>query len=235
MSQLNEQWARNIISRFDPSFQPRWEVFDAFVEELANSSRRCLNIGSGIYEDPDFSLNFRLIIDTDIMYTVDTAHRKIPFVQSDLYHLPFQNDTFDVVLLRFVVEHLKHPQPAFQEIGRILSRKGKVVIITTNLISPFIWLAKLLPYGLRKLIMKKIYRVAEEDVFPTYHRLNTRRHIKKLEPHFTIRRWQYLQDANWNRRWLFVLLFAFHLKIKWLGLYALRSNFITVLEKSNSS
>jgi hypothetical protein len=90
----------------------------------------------------------------------------------------------------------------------------------------------LLPYGLRKFLIKKLYGVADDDVFPTYHRLNTQGVVKKLEPQFIIRKWRYLQDVNWNRRWLFAVLFAFHLKTKWLGLHILRSNFITVLEKS---
>jgi len=235
MARSNEEWARNIISRFDPSFQPRWEVFDTFVGELTDPSKRCLNIGSGVHEDPEFNFKFRLNLDVDILYPAVAAQRQIPFVQSDLYSLPFRDESFDIVLLRFVVEHLENPQRAFQEIGRVLTGEGKVLIITTNLKSPFIWLAKLLPFGLRKFIMKYIYGVADEDVFPTYHRLNSRRRVKKLEPYFRLHRWQYLQDANWNRRWLFVLLFAFHLKTKWLGLHVLRSNFIAILEKSNVS
>ena len=231
MKRSNEDWARHIISLFDPSFKPRWEVFDAYVEQLSGPSVRCLNIGSGIKEDPEYKSKFGLNIDTDILNPANSGTRQIPFVQADLYHLPFKDKSFDVILMRFVVEHLKNPQNAFHEVNRILTHRGKVVIITTNLLSPFIWMAKILPYGLRKYIMKKAYSVADEDVFPTYHRLNTRHGFKKIETLFTIRQWQYLQDANWNRRWLFIILFAFHLKTKWFGLYPLRSNFITVLEK----
>jgi SAM-dependent methyltransferase len=231
MSPQNEIWARKLIQRLDASYRPRWEVFDELVEIYSGVSQYCLNLGSGIREDPEYAFTFRYTIDSDIQMPLLQRPRRIPFICSDMYRLPFKNNSFDTVLLRFVVEHLEFPSEAFGEILRILKQDGKVIIITTNLFSPLIILGKLLPYPIRKYLMKLWYGVDDEDVFPTFHRINTRKSIKSLEPAFKVRKWIYHQDTNWNRKWLFLLLFIFHLKTKWLGLPFLRTNFLTVLEK----
>jgi SAM-dependent methyltransferase len=232
MSNQNEIWARKLIQRLDVSYRPRWELFDELVHNYSGKPKICLNLGSGIREETEYSDIFGTIIDSDIKMPLHQSLRRIPFVCSDLYKLPFRNDSFDTVLLRFVVEHLEYPPEAFREIHRILKKSGKVIIITTNLFSPIIALAKLLPYPIRKNLMKLCYGVDEEDVFPTFHRINTKNSLKKLGPDFKIREWMYHQDANWHRRWLFLFLFAIHLKTKWLGLPFLRTNFLTVLEKN---
>ena len=148
-------------------------------------------------------------------------------------HLPFKTNSFDLVLLRFVVEHLPDPERAFQEISRILSPRGQVLIITTNLISPIILIPKIfLSYRLRKWLMKVIFRVHDEDIFPTYHRINTKRAYRKLSHILSLKDLMYLQDINWTRRWLFLLFYIFHLKTKFFHMEFLRSNIIAVLQKN---
>jgi SAM-dependent methyltransferase len=176
---------------------------------------------------------FRLSVDTDLLMPEKGGSRPIPFVQSDVYHLPFKADSFDLVLMRFVAEHIADPGMAFREIHRILKPGGWVLILTTNRTSPLIFLPSvLIPYRIRKYLMKKIYGVSDDDVFPTFHRLNTGRAFKKLRPEFTVVKTTYLQDINWNRRWLFTALYLFHLKTKILHLKFLRSNLLVVLQKS---
>ena len=229
----NEQWARNIIRRTDQDCRPRWEVFDSLILQMSQNCKRCLNIGAGINEEFDLADLFKFAADTDIQYPKDLKKRNIPFLQSDIMHLPFKNNSYDLVLLRFVVEHLSDPEGAFQEINRILSPRGQVLIVTTNLISPIILMPKIfLTYRLRKWLMKVIFRAHGEDIFPTYHRINTKRAYRKLSHILSLKDLMYLQDINWTRRWLFLLFYVFHLKTKFFHMEFLRSNIIAVLQKN---
>ncbi|HVB26761.1 MAG TPA: methyltransferase domain-containing protein [Mycobacteriales bacterium] len=83
------------------------------------------------------------------------------FVRGDGEHLPFPAETFDVVVLTEVIEHLMRPELATWEIARVL-RPGGVLVMTTNnasempLASPashlFAWLEKALGFRHDRLI-----------------------------------------------------------------------------------
>jgi len=228
----NEIWARGIIRRWDPDYRPRWEVFDSLLRSLQNDKMICLEIGSGSSGTLESALQFKLKIHSDLIRPLHLPTAgEIPYIQMDTYNLPFKNYCADLILLRFVVEHLAEPEKAIEEFRRILKPGGQILILTTNLSSPLIFLPKILPYPWRKKMIQWLFNAQETDVFPTYHRLNQKRKVTKLIPDFRIISWNYLQDANWLRRWWFLALFFWHLLTKWLHLEFLRSNFITLLKK----
>ncbi len=47
--------------------------------------------------------------------------------------LPYQNDVFNVVIIKHIVEHLPDPQKAIREIGRVLEPGGTLILATPNL------------------------------------------------------------------------------------------------------
>jgi ubiquinone/menaquinone biosynthesis C-methylase UbiE len=83
------------------------------------------------------------------------------FVQGDAEHLSFADNSFDVVVMSEVIEHLLRPELAVWEIARVL-RPGGVFVMTTNnasempLYSPtshlFAWLEKALGFHRDELI-----------------------------------------------------------------------------------
>lgn len=230
----HQAWARKIIQRWDPTYLPRWEVFDSVLHSLQDKEKICLDLGSGFNGAIEEQVCFRLKIHSDLILPGQSSSSTIPFIQLNIYNLPFKNSNVDIILLRFVVEHLTDPVHAFTEIARILKPGGAVLILTTNITSPFIKIPKLMPYTLRKKLMQVLFKVEDKDVFPTYHRMNRKTRIKKLGPRFQVREWKYLQDANWNRKGVFLLFFFWHLLTKGLRLEFLRTNFITVLYKESS-
>ena len=228
----NRQWAKKVINRFDSSYRHRWELFDQYLEKLQNKDHTCLDIGCGESEELDLKYIFKYKTETDILFPSIKKKRLIPFIQSDLYYLPFRDSSFDLILLRFVIEHIAEPFEAFFEFGRILKKGGRILILTTNIYSPFIFLPKLLPYLFRKKLMLLLYKVTSEEIFPTYHYLNSRKAIAQLEPYFKVKDWIYIQDINWTRKGIFIMFFIWHLITKWLNLSFLRTNFLTILKKN---
>ena len=47
--------------------------------------------------------------------------------------LPFKNNSFTVVIIKHIVEHLPDPQKAIQEIARVLEPGGTLILATPNL------------------------------------------------------------------------------------------------------
>jgi SAM-dependent methyltransferase len=114
-----------------------------------------------------------------------TSNRNIKsLVQGSLYHLPFSDNTLDLITCRMVVEHLDHPEEAFTEIARCLRPGGAVVVITPNLLNYAVFgnavATKVLPEKLRLRIVHATDSRADEDIFPVRYKANTMPHLLKL-------------------------------------------------------
>ena len=55
--------------------------------------------------------------------------RNVDFQQADLFELPFEQASFDHVFVCFVLEHLRHPHEALQELKRVLKPQGSITVI----------------------------------------------------------------------------------------------------------
>jgi SAM-dependent methyltransferase len=79
-----------------------------------------------------------------------------------------------------VVEHLDDPLLQFAEIKRVLKRGGIFTFHTPNYYSPLVFMASLTPERLKRNLIKIIEGRAQEDIFPTYYRVNTERSIRQI-------------------------------------------------------
>ena len=100
---------------------------------------RVLDVGCGNGELSEILSNRGLSVTaTDLGF--DSIHRasskiikknlKIPFVQGDIYRLPYDDHIFDAVVASEIVEHLEKPQDAMLEVARVL-RPGGYFICST--------------------------------------------------------------------------------------------------------
>lgn len=95
-------------------------------------------------------------------------------VQGRLDKLPFRDGAFDVVVCKFVVEHLEDPVAVFGEFRRLLREGGVVALLTPNRRSPFALVSGLAPYRLKQVVKARLFGGHEEDTFPAVYRANTR-------------------------------------------------------------
>ena len=98
----------------------------------------------------------------------------------DLTHLPFRSSSFDVVSANMVMEHLPQPSGVLTEVRRILSPRGLFVFHTPNYYHWGTLIAVHLPERLKKLLIRFFEQRREEDVFPTYYRINTAAAVRRL-------------------------------------------------------
>ncbi|GAB4486950.1 MAG: hypothetical protein OHK006_15420 [Thermodesulfovibrionales bacterium] len=94
---------------------------------LKHISGRLLDIGCGIgdvlrlYRDS-------VGIDADPGCVSVCQEQGLPCVQASADALPFEDDSFDSVILNNVLEHIGQPEAVFSEIRRVLRRGGVLVI-----------------------------------------------------------------------------------------------------------
>ena len=59
--------------------------------------------------------------------TARTLHPDIAFVEANAEQLPFEDDSFDVVLINFVIHHFARPDVVCAEVRRVLTPGGRFV------------------------------------------------------------------------------------------------------------
>src|SRR3989344_2408900 len=67
--------------------------------------------------------------------TVDIDFARKPDVVGDAHALPFKEEEFEMVLCTEVLEHLKNPSLALQEMKRVLKKDG-LLVLTTRFVYP---------------------------------------------------------------------------------------------------
>lgn len=91
----------------------------------------------------------------------------------DVYRLPFQNCSFDIVTANMVVEHLSEPTVALAEIHRVLRPGGIFVFHTPNVKNYQFRLAARLPQSVKNFLVLLLEGRSSKDVFPTHYKINT--------------------------------------------------------------
>lgn len=157
--------------------------FEHRLKQILRPGDRILDAGCG--RGKFFSLTFAKEMECHIT-GVDASPRTVlnpgldVLIRADLNTLPFAEETFDVVNCRLVVEHLKRPELVFREFHRVLKPEGRLAIFTPNLLHYFGAAAHATPLWFHLWFNSRIRGFAEQDIFPTHYRANTRSRLNTL-------------------------------------------------------
>jgi SAM-dependent methyltransferase len=96
--------------------------------------------------------------------------------------LPYEDGRFDVIVSRYVFEHVADAGWLARELLRITKPGGWICALTPNKWGYVAIAARLVPNGLHRRVLRRVQpHRKEEDVFPTQYRLNrpadVRRHF----------------------------------------------------------
>ena len=117
-------WIKDKLARFVTKKITR-EKLDLFIKKHSTEGKT-LDIGCG---------NIFYVSYFPNSVTIDVSKLRKPAILADAHCLPFRNASFDVILCTEVLEHLKEPQWAIDEMESVLLDGGKLVL-TTRFIFP---------------------------------------------------------------------------------------------------
>lgn len=108
---------------------------------------------------------------------IDEARRMDP---ADV--IPYEDAFFDLVFCDYVLEHVAKPTTFLFEVHRVLKPGGALHFRTPNLYHYVSLAARCLPHAVHIAASNRARRLATDahEPYPTFHRLNTRRRLRRL-------------------------------------------------------
>lgn len=67
------------------------------------------------------------------------SHANVTIRQGDAYQIPFEDSTFEGLVMADVIEHLDHPEKAVAEMARVTAENGVALITTPHWRSDRVW------------------------------------------------------------------------------------------------
>jgi SAM-dependent methyltransferase len=119
----------------------------------------------------------RINIDLDFTTLVQDSEAKAKAL-ANLEALPLAGGCIDLIVCEMVFEHVRRPEQMIREFYRCLKPNGRIVFITPNAFCYPYLIARITPFWFHRLHGFIIGR-KDEDVFPTFYRLNTASAIRR--------------------------------------------------------
>ncbi len=182
---------------YDRGWRHAYTVFAEAVGQVVSPGGSVLDAGCG----RDFPLaEFLLSLGADV-HGVDAGVIE-PSPQAPVTtfccavdRMPYNDDSFDVIVSRCLLEHLARPEDALGEFNRVLRPGGSVLFLTPNRFDYVSIGAAMLPHRIRSWMLNRLEGRDHEDAFPVYYRANSMSRIRRLagRTDFTV---DYLQYHN---------------------------------------
>lgn len=180
MSSLTKWMDRNWYG----SYEDNWDNlrFRKVIEDQIHPEDRLLDFGAG--RGYVATMNFRGLVRhaagvdvaADVFQNPHLDEAKLIAADG---HIPFEDNSFDVVISSNVLEHIDQPERAFAEIARVLRPGGRFIAKTPNMCHYMPLVARLTPTGFHKYFNRLRGRKVE-DTFPTVYACNTPGAVRRL-------------------------------------------------------
>lgn len=169
-----------LLDRFYPDYRDETWHYHRLIEKHLRSGMQVLDAGCGHRSDTAFlqAAGCRVFgVDLDPRVAQNPGLHFA--IRGRLEQLPLADQSVDLVISRYVAEHLEDPVVVLAEVARVLRPGGKFVFLTPNRWHYVSVVARLTPLAFHSWVNAR-RGVASDDVFPTFYRLNTRSRIAAL-------------------------------------------------------
>jgi SAM-dependent methyltransferase len=161
---------------------PATHRYEALIRQVSPPQGRLLDIGCGrggaLEQLADLPL-LALGLDPDAASLHEHRLPGLARSVADANTIPLPDQSCEIVICAWVLEHLLNPQAVFQEVGRVLKPNGVFIFMTPHRHSPIAWLN----WGLQPLqrhLVPLLYGRAEADTFPVVYQANSRPQLERL-------------------------------------------------------
>jgi len=146
--------------------------------------------------------------------------------------LPFANETFDLIISDFVLEHIANPALISAEFLRILKPGGWICARTPNKYNLISLISKLIPNSAHSSVLRWVQPGRKSiDVFPTIFKLNSKRDINKWFQADAFENFTYRYEAEPSYFFNNSVVFALMLLINRLSPSMMKSGLFVFLRK----
>lgn len=121
-------------------------------------------------------------IDPDWLSLHEHRQPVLPRAVATAEAIPLPDNSQDIVISAWVLEHLPQPQRTFNEVSRVLKPGGVFIFMAPNKNSPIALLNRTLK-PLQNRLVPLLYGRADDDTFPVMYRASTRRQLETLAQH----------------------------------------------------
>jgi SAM-dependent methyltransferase len=154
---------------------------DRTIRRYLQPQHRVLDLGAGpghrfVY---DYKAWTRQVVGVDRSSAVKDNPNLDAACIGDVAHLPFREGAFDLIIARFVFEHLRDPADSFSELRRVLRRGGRVVFHTPNRFHYYAVAARVTPHRFH-VWFNRTRGWQERDVHETFFHANDRFTLRRL-------------------------------------------------------
>lgn len=180
----------DVVQRLIPEVEYHQNRYARGLGDVVRHGCRWLDVGAGTkvhdgwigVNAKDLADRAELLVGCDMVETHLIQNRLLSTAAvADAMHLPFSDESFDLVTANMVLEHIEDPNAVFTEVARVLAPGGHFVFVTPNLQNPLVWAASVL---LSKQVRKRLAHFVEgrdtEHIFHTFYRANSRQSIRNL-------------------------------------------------------
>jgi SAM-dependent methyltransferase len=177
---------RLIDEKCYPQYGDRWDdiLFRQEIESLITPKYHLMDLGAGSGNNPH--MNFRGKVAKVVGVDPHPSVAQNPFLDDARIErggvIPYDDNSFDIVIAANTLEHVNHPERVFREVNRVLKPGGIFLVKTPNKYHYIPLLSRLTPFSFHR-FYNKLRGLKEDDVFPTRYRANdpnTLYHLARL-------------------------------------------------------
>jgi SAM-dependent methyltransferase len=168
-----------------PDWRSSGDQLEALVRSRLTPNSRVLDLGcgrGGVVELFWREVKVAAGLDPDTSSLAGHRAPGMPVIRGVGESLPFVNESFDLIVCLWVLEHLQDPLATLREVRRVLRPGGHLIFVTPNLSNPVMLLnriGKALP-ALQRRMVPRLYGRVEADTFRVQYRANTAGAIRTL-------------------------------------------------------
>lgn len=173
---------QQIFERWYPGFRNAGEQFRDIVAGLVTPEARLLDLGCGrtsLAAEPLRRAKRTVGVDLSLP-DLQQTHALDDAIMADGEELPFVDNSFDLVVSQWAVEHFRHPGLVFAQFARTQRTGGSCVLFTTNALNYVPLLSRLLTGKSQSGLIARFLRRPSRESFPTFYRASTAAQIESF-------------------------------------------------------
>lgn len=173
---------QEIFARSYPDFRSAGEQYGDLIAEVVTDQTLILDLGCGRTSlAADQIQSAAASVGVDLSYSDLERNQVVTYrVLADGEALPFSDNSFDLIVSQWAVEHFANPRLVFGQIARVLDSGGRCVLFTTNAHNYIPVLSRLLGARTQRVLIRRLLRRAEHESFATHYRANTVHKLRRL-------------------------------------------------------